>query len=246
MKIVISLIIAITIHLALLFAGNAVYKPPEVYMQPGESAIEMTLVASIESPESKKTEIPEEIVEEKPIVQTETEPEIVDVVEEPEIEPDSLLKAGKEVAPKIEKKDTTAQKEPEPEQPVIKEEAVKQDNIPETKSDENSNAVPSTEIVADMRDKGITAPSVNGVKKPKYPSSCRKKGHEGVCVLEATIDAKGNCVEVAIVQTAGCSKLDKSAITVLKKAKFSPAEQFGIKIKGSKKMGFKFRIEDVE
>lgn len=341
MKILIPFLIAVFIHIAFIFAGNKIYKPAEVYFEPGESAIEMKLVSSIASPQTKtplipeseiiketvethKPEITEEIVEaEEPeeIVETE-EPETTDEIvetedleenvvekdpklqpeepeepEEPEVktetepvvleeeineEQKSLLKADTD--PVIVEEEINIEQElilkedKEPVKETIKEEVVKQQNLEEkpkkpildnkiskndkeTKVNKNvlekkelleeqieadTDSTPSTEIVADTLDKGISAPKATGVKRPKYPYSCRKKGHEGVSVLEVVIDAQGNCVDIKIVKSAGCIKLDESAKKVLKKAKFIPAEQFGIKVTGSKKMAFRFRIKDLE
>ncbi len=262
MKILISFLIALFIHVAFIFAGKVVYKPPTVFFDPGESAIEMKLVSSKENLENKKSTISkinkevseikevsseklEEVIEPNPIEQID---EFVDI-------PESLIKTTQEkeeqlvedipvAKVQVEKREQNPIKTEKLEEPIEKiiEEPVEE--LSESKSQLDS--MPSTEIIADLFEKGIIAPLVDGVKKPKYPLSCRNKGHEGVCVLKAIIDSSGECIDVEIVESAGCIKLDKSAIKVLKKAKFKPAEQFGINVNGSKKMSFKFRIKDLD
>ena len=67
-------------------------------------------------------------------------------------------------------------------------------------------------MVADLKNKWVVTPTVSGVRKPKYPLTCRRRGHEGVTVVEVIIDEKGECMDIKIVKSAGCSRLDKSAM----------------------------------
>lgn len=267
MKILIPFLIAVFIHIAFIFAGNTIYKPAEVHFEHGESAIEMKLVASIESPQnSKPLTVENDVIKEEVLpIEQKVEPEPVAVIEEIVEDMESLVQVEekikdilKEETPVVENK--LVEKDiPEPdideveEEPVVKEEVVEEEKevVEEVVEEEEERDLEvdtalSTEIVADMLDKGISSPSVTGVRKPRYPLSCRNAGHEGNCVLEAVIDSRGSCVEINIIQTAGCAKLDKAAIKVLKKAKYTPAEQFGLKVNSTKKMVFRFRIEDLD
>lgn len=278
MKILTPFLIAVFIHLAFIFAGNKVYKPAEVYFEPGESAIEMKLVASIARPQTKtalfeEQKIEDEVVEteevKEKVVENEPEPVEPEIENEPEPvvfedeivdDPESLLKADtKPVEKEFKEKVVKQQYMEEPietelnetitenvQELIVNEEVLKNEELLDEQVEAETDSIPSTEIVADMLDKGISAPKVTGVQKPEYPYSCRKKGHEGVTILEVVVDQHGNCVDIKIVESAGCEKLDRSAIKVLKKAKFIPAEQFGIKVKGSKSMAFRFRIANFE
>lgn len=316
MKKLIAFAIAIIIHVAILFGGNAIYRPAEIYLQQGQSSIEMNLVPSIESRESKEDQkkkesqneqeervVPTEIVEQPELLEEVSTPEENleqnNIEEVYEVEHDQVTvtedvtsqkeKANKEESilkesDHIKEQEITKNRNKKKKQPIVKklQEVIKQNPVKEKivkekqtkekeihekeksnklernhdivenvspseeKSKSDSNAPSSTEIVADILTKGITAPTIEGVSKPRYPSSCRRKAHEGVCILEATIDSKGNCTKISISQSAGCEKLNKSAIKALKRARFSPAKSLGINITSTKKVAFKFKIEDVD
>ncbi|MGR3178066.1 MAG: energy transducer TonB [Candidatus Anammoxibacter sp.] len=244
MKILIPFLIAIVIHVAFLFAGNSIYKPAEVYFQPGQSAIQMKLVSSIANPESKKlstvkNEIDEVIEEPGKLPEPEkiTKPDLIP--DQEAIIDNTLNKTDQQIT---ENRTVDEQKQTAKVSEIDLNEIDDQVNEQDTEAD----SVPSTEIVADLMSKGVTSPTVLGVEKPKYPLGCRRKGHEGVTVLEATIDKNGKCTNIRVTSSAGCEKMDKSAIKTLKRAKFIPAERFGIKIPGIKKIAFKFRIEDID
>lgn len=263
-KILIPFLISISIHITLIFAGNTFYKPSEVFFQPGESAIEMKLVASIANPESKKfltidEKVDEKIVDleeakkvtEEPDIATETEP--ITIVDDSVKEVESILKDGEEnnttllqdvsILEPITNKNEFNEIKREKAKKMFKEENPSEtEDLIEEQGEAESNSIHSSEIVADMLDKGIIGSTVKGIIKPKYPISCRKNGHEGTCVLKAIIDSQGNCIDIKIIQRAGCAKLDESAIKALTNAQFVPAEQFGVKIDGSKKIAFKFKI----
>ena len=313
MKKLIAFSTAIIIHVAILFGGNALYKPPEIFLQQGQSSIEMNLVPSIasmvaskDSEKQEKVLEPQEIVKEPELPNDDLEPEkiveeevpskIDKVEDENDIEQEktnnventiitseSILKktdkidkqeppnikktptskpivkklasVNQEISVKIDTPKQVSQKKIEKE---IKPNTFKDKHLEdvidpiesvlplEKASESDSDATQSKEVVGDILTKGITAPTMKGVSKPRYPSSCRKKGHEGVCILEATIDAKGRCTNIVVFQSAGCEKLDKSAIKSLKKAKFSAARSMGINIKSTKKVAFRFKIEDID
>ncbi|MGR3317076.1 MAG: hypothetical protein ACUZ8O_01155, partial [Candidatus Anammoxibacter sp.] len=167
MKILIPFLIAIIIHAAFLFAGNSIYKPAEVYFQPGQSAIQMKLVSSIASLESKKSstvksEIKEEVIEEPEKL---SEPEKItkpDLIPDQEAIIDNTLN-------KSDQQITENRTVDEQKQTAKVSEIDDQVNEQDTETD----SVPSTEIVADLMSKGVTSPTVLGVEKPKYPLGCR-------------------------------------------------------------------------
>lgn len=237
------------------------YKPAEVYFKPGKSAIQIKLTSSIASPASKKALTRKEEIEE----------ETDDISKTSPTEPDDIATKQKTFTKDIAKNEDSLisqndwvedktdllnkQKKIDTERNIIKEQTLKKlaeegeseiQNLSLEQSDTESETIPSTERLADLLDKGITAPSISGIKKPKYPFSCRKKGHEGVTVLQATIDKNGRCTAIQIISTAGCPKLDESALKVLKNAKFSPGKSFGVNITSTKKMAFKFKIKDID
>ncbi|MCF6148877.1 MAG: energy transducer TonB [Candidatus Kuenenia sp.] len=275
MRMLIPFFLAIAIHIAAFTLGNTLYKPPEVHFKHGESAIQMKLVASVQSHEQKKPDDEGEVVndladnsenEPEAFVETEVqelpEPAVkteeTGISEHPVVKEDMLTKdhaiaernePAQDVPQNTTKTDQKKSREvpKQPDENKITNDAVaRKKTIPDPAAQAKEDAVPSKEIIADMLTKGIQNPGIMDVKKPRYPNSCRKKGCEGVCVLRAVISKEGKCTDIQIVKTAGCSKLDESAIESLKKAKFTPAERFGVKVNGTKEIVFRFKIENQE
>ncbi|ORU94184.1 MAG: energy transducer TonB [Cycloclasticus sp. symbiont of Bathymodiolus heckerae] len=71
----------------------------------------------------------------------------------------------------------------------------------------------------------FTAPQPSYQPKPKYPSIARRRGQEGIVVLEITIGNNGHVNRASVVQSSGSSALDRAAIKTIKTWKF-PASQF--------------------
>ncbi len=109
----------------------------------------------------------------------------------------------------------------------------------------NINTQNSEEIIADVKAKGVTMGAmVKNIFKPSYPSSCKRKGHEGVTVLEVTILSNSKRGNIDIIKSAGCESLDKAAIKALKRAKYIPAKRLGVPFTATKKIAFNFKLED--
>jgi TonB family protein len=59
---------------------------------------------------------------------------------------------------------------------------------------------------------------------PQYPFAARRRGEEGRVVLKLTIDAKGNLLNIEVIESTG-SDFTVSAIEAVKRSKFSPAKK---------------------
>lgn len=268
MKLLIPFLIAIFIHLIFFLSWNAIYKPANIYFKHGESAIQMMLVASIDSPEMEKGSTLKEDSKEG-IVETVYEAKNqLDTYEEIEsIQPEAEIKDEKLVNDIVSDKGFTdnendvsknsslftnesdAAKKQIAEgmiQPEKSEEEIDSSGLSVEHEDSKEATMPSREEIADLLEKGIREAVISGIEKPEYPLSCRKNGHEGTVILEVTIDKNGSCIGINLVQSAGCSSLDKSARKSLKNARFNPAERFGIKISSTKKIAFRFKIKEID
>lgn len=63
--------------------------------------------------------------------------------------------------------------------------------------------------------------------KPAYPSIARRRGWEGVVVLQLDLDKKGHPLRVKIADSSGHSMLDKAAQAAVKRWRFAPATRDG-------------------
>ena len=66
--------------------------------------------------------------------------------------------------------------------------------------------------------------------KPTYPRLCRKAGIEGKVIIKVLLDKEGNVVKAKIAKSSGIESLDRAALEVAPKNKFSPALQNSIPI----------------
>jgi len=60
-------------------------------------------------------------------------------------------------------------------------------------------------------------------RKPKYPSSARRAGHQGTTVLLITVGANGRVSSVRVSKSSGYSSLDNAAVSAARSWKFKPA-----------------------
>ena len=60
-------------------------------------------------------------------------------------------------------------------------------------------------------------------RKPKYPSSARRAGHQGTTVLLITVGSNGRVSSVRVSKSSGYSSLDNAAVSAARSWKFKPA-----------------------
>jgi TonB family protein len=87
------------------------------------------------------------------------------------------------------------------------------EKIPEKKLEEQKKPIPLKE--------GLLPPRLIKKVEPIYPENCVKNEIEGIVILEATTDEKGNVVDAKVLRSAH-PELDKSAIEAVKQWKYAP------------------------
>ena len=60
---------------------------------------------------------------------------------------------------------------------------------------------------------------------PRYPSIARRKGHEGIVLIDVLVDRDGLVKEVKIAQSSGHRILDRAALKSVKKWVFVPGKK---------------------
>lgn len=79
---------------------------------------------------------------------------------------------------------------------------------------------------------------------PGYPLLARKKGWEGIVIVQADIDEKGNVVKINIKESSGFEVLDNESLRTLKKWKFIPAKQGNQFIEDTVEIPIRFILTD--
>jgi protein TonB len=75
----------------------------------------------------------------------------------------------------------------------------------------------------------VPATAVQYVSRPApaYPSYSRRAGETGRVVVRVLIDEKGDPLRLELQQSSGFSRLDESAVTAIRAARFKPYTEDG-------------------
>ncbi len=79
---------------------------------------------------------------------------------------------------------------------------------------------------------------------PKYPRLARRRGMEGVVILEVFVDVLGRAKELRIFNSSGHSVLDKAALKAVRRWKFSPGSAAGLSREMRVKVPVRFQLKD--
>ena len=96
----------------------------------------------------------------------------------------------------------------------------------------------------DGRGVPVTPPRVVSAAQPKYPSSARNSGVEGVVGVKMLVNASGKVEEAFVVRSSGNAALDEAAVAAVYKWRFSPAkDKFGQKAPCYVTQGIRFDLK---
>ena len=89
---------------------------------------------------------------------------------------------------------------------------------------------------------GTAAPTLLDANalRPVYPLNCRRRGHEGIVVLDVTVGVDGAPLSVDVIRSAGCAELDSSAIDAVRRVRFQPALCAGRAVTASVEQAIRF------
>lgn len=90
---------------------------------------------------------------------------------------------------------------------------------------------------------GISEAQALGSLEPSYPELSRRKGEEGLCVVQAKISSTGIVEAASLEKSSGFKRLDESALNQVKQTRFNPAAQRGVPIASEKQIIFKFELK---
>lgn len=90
----------------------------------------------------------------------------------------------------------------------------------------------------------VTPPRVVSAVQPKYPSSARSAGIEGVVGVKMLVNASGKVENAFVVRSSGNAALDEAALAAVYKWRFSPAkDKFGQKAPCYVTQGIRFDLK---
>lgn len=98
--------------------------------------------------------------------------------------------------------------------------------------------------VGEGRGVPVTPPRVVSAMQPKYPSSARSAGIEGVVGVKMLVNAGGKVTEAIVVRSSGNAALDEAAVAAVYKWRFTPAkDKFGQKAPCYVTQGIRFDLK---
>ncbi len=89
-------------------------------------------------------------------------------------------------------------------------------------------------------ERGVT---LVGKIAPRYPRSCRRRGHEGTGKLRVEVSPIGTVVSVRVFDFSGCDELSAAAVEAVQAVSFQPARRDGKPIASTIVLPIEFRLE---
>jgi protein TonB len=108
--------------------------------------------------------------------------------------------------------------------------------VPE-KTAVNGTQVPANEITREARPLYLTNPP------PPYPQIARKRGFQGVVVLEVLVDQNGKAADLRVLSSSGHPILDRTAVAAVKHWTFDPGTRGGKKLKMWVRVPIRFELK---
>jgi len=107
---------------------------------------------------------------------------------------------------------------------------------------------PTTETMPSKASSSQTVGVKTGIEMlnlpaPKYPSLSRRKGEEGLVLLQVEVLPDGTVGLITVLQDAGYRRLVDAAIVAARKGRFKPATQDGHPISDTVRIPFQFVIQ---
>lgn len=96
---------------------------------------------------------------------------------------------------------------------------------------------PAIEIIREARPLYRTNPP------PPYPQIARKRGLQGVVVLEVLVDTNGNAADLRVLSSSGHPILDRTAMASVKHWTFDPGTRGGKKVTMWVRVPIRFQLE---
>ena len=90
--------------------------------------------------------------------------------------------------------------------------------------------------------KVVSVPKALNRIVPVYPRSARRRGREGVVTVEISVSDSGEVSGVEVIAGSGHKDLDSAAVSAVRTARFTPATENGVRVHGSLRLTFEFKL----
>ena len=104
--------------------------------------------------------------------------------------------------------------------------------------EQTDTASASTFVQADSK------PFVMDNPKPVYPSSARRRGMQGVVLLQVSVSHKGKVTGIHVMQSSGFRVLDVAALNSVKQWRFMPARKGDIEVASTVQVPIRFILNN--
>jgi len=117
-------------------------------------------------------------------------------------------------------------------------------NDMEKMGEKRDKAVENSEIdEEEERAKVVAAPIALNRIVPVYPRSARRRGHEGCVTVSISVAEDGKVVSAEVLASSGHDELDAAALAAVRTARFAPATENGVSVRGELRLTFDFRLK---
>ena len=93
------------------------------------------------------------------------------------------------------------------------------------------------------RSRVVSEPRALNKIVPVYPRSARRRGREGIVMLEISVSDSGEVSDAAVIEGSGHKDLDSAAVSAVHTARFAPATEDGVKVQGRLRLTFEFKLK---
>jgi protein TonB len=78
--------------------------------------------------------------------------------------------------------------------------------------------------------------------EPEYPLQARRRGQEGLVLLNITVSGSGHATEISLKQTSGYELLDQAALKAVQRWQFEPARIGAVGVESKIEVPVRFKL----
>ena len=130
-----------------------------------------------------------------------------------------------------------------------------EDAAPNAESGQGESASPANAVPAEQASPsegtasaggGVTrgAAPAAGNAPPDYPMSARRRGQEGLVLLDVVLTPGGRPERIDLAKSSGWRSLDRAALEAVERWRFEPAMENGLPVASLLRLPVRFRLED--
>lgn len=108
---------------------------------------------------------------------------------------------------------------------------------------DNSSALPGRDVTTvEGKPTAKAEPDYLKNPEPEYPLAARRRGQEGLVLLNVTVSGAGRATEISLKQSTGYELLDQAAIKAVREWEFEPARIGSVGVESKIEVPVRFRL----